>query len=817
MPSLKFDIIVDAKGGTLSMQQFGNETDAAFRKAEKSVSRISLSALPEHERAVVKVQRQYQSLGNQIEQLSRSGRISKELADQWHRDIGVRMQNDLDALGKKGSSTFNSLSASAKAFVASFVTISAGVAVQDILATTMKFQGMESALKTITGSTAAARAELGYIRAEADRLGLGVISLADDYTKLTAASKGTSLEGQKTRDIFSAVSEAGRVLSLSEAEVSGALRAISQMMSKGNVQAEELRGQLGERLPGAFQMAARAMGVTDAQLNKMLENGEVLAVDLLPKLAAELRKTFGPGVEDAADNAAASFMRFKNAIIELENAIGSSGIIDFLAATAELSGKSIQGWTFLAQAPGIYAEGLKLFTGEQLKVFQEADLMQRKMMVDFEQRRRSVAEVSRALLEGPTRTGTILADGALASEIKPDKKAEAAAKKAVDEAKKAAERRAKEIESTMDRLLPLKKEQEEYINDLAILDSQYAKGKISVSEYITAQDNLIASTTEYKEIQEAAKQADKDAKEERDRLKKVTEAYNDAALAGLSDQERAVAKVAREYDELRQSVIDMWAADKISSEEMRQHLTALDDRQYEKEVAALDKLKDKGTDTAKALDDAFSGWASNMSQDFNDMLWSADFSFQAIAESFGKMISQMVVQASIIQPMMNSLNAAGGASGLLGGLGSLFFGSAAAAPMPGLSQVEVYDSIFSNPMPNFLTPTAAGGYDIPAGINPVTQLHEEEMVLPAKYADVIRGLAQPGSGGGSGNITVNLIEAPGKGGQTQQRNDSNGGNVLDVFVEQIKGSIAGDIARGDGVIPAAMGNTYGLNRVPGAY
>lgn len=43
-------------------------------------------------------------------------------------------------------------------------------------------------------------------------------------------------------------------------------------------------------------------------------------------------------------------------------------------------------------------------------------------------------------------------------------------------------------------------------------------------------------------------------------------------------------------------------------------------------------------------------------------------------------------------------------------------------------------------------PSAAGGYDIPAGLNPLTQLHEKEMVLPAKYADVLRGLAA-GQGG----------------------------------------------------------------------
>ena len=46
--------------------------------------------------------------------------------------------------------------------------------------------------------------------------------------------------------------------------------------------------------------------------------------------------------------------------------------------------------------------------------------------------------------------------------------------------------------------------------------------------------------------------------------------------------------------------------------------------------------------------------------------------------------------------------------------------------------------------------SAEGGYDIPAGTNPVTQLHEKEMVLPKEQADVIRGLAGGGRGAGGG-------------------------------------------------------------------
>lgn len=50
--------------------------------------------------------------------------------------------------------------------------------------------------------------------------------------------------------------------------------------------------------------------------------------------------------------------------------------------------------------------------------------------------------------------------------------------------------------------------------------------------------------------------------------------------------------------------------------------------------------------------------------------------------------------------------------------------------------------------------SAEGGYDIPAGVNPVTQLHEKEMVLPKAQAEVIRGLAANGGARGGAGVTV---------------------------------------------------------------
>lgn len=211
--------------------------------------------------------------------------------------------------------------------------------VKGIAQATIQFQQFNSTLQIGLGSAQKAGEALSFVRAESQRLGLDLAVSADQFAKLAAASKGTALEGKATRDIFSAMSEAATVLGLSADQTRGALNAFQQMISKGKVQAEELRGQLGERLPGAFGLAARAMGVTTAELDKLLVAGKVTADDLLPKLAAELNKTFGPQAEESAKGLSSQINRMNTAMFDLKIAIGESGLINFLSSGIELATK----------------------------------------------------------------------------------------------------------------------------------------------------------------------------------------------------------------------------------------------------------------------------------------------------------------------------------------------------------------------------------------------------------------------------------------------------------------------------------------------
>ena len=196
---------------------------------------------------------------------------------------------------------------------------------QELIATQVQSDKMRNGLSFAVGKNEVA-GEMAFIKKSAQDLGLELVRTSDQYTKLAAAAHGTTMAGQGVRDIFTAMSQAGTVMGLSAQEQEGALRAVVQMISKGKVQAEELRGQLGEHLPGAFQIAARAIGVTTVELSKMLETGNVVASDFLPKFAAQLSKEVAPQVDEASKSMQASLNRMENSWTSLKRVVNEGGM-----------------------------------------------------------------------------------------------------------------------------------------------------------------------------------------------------------------------------------------------------------------------------------------------------------------------------------------------------------------------------------------------------------------------------------------------------------------------------------------------------------
>ena len=248
------------------------------------------------------------------------------------------------------------------------LTAAAGIGVAELarafITAATESQRFQASLTAITGSTQAAGAEMEYIRGVADKMGLKLGDVASAWISLSAAAKGSALEGQAARDIFESVSLAMGKLGKSSADTQGALLAIEQMISKGVVSAEELRGQLGERLPGAFKAAADAMGRTEQELGKMLEDGEVMAEDLLPALSQRLRELYNDGKE--IGGLAPEWNRLTNALSDMAvEADRATGTTHALSRAIQFATGLARDWEAVIRAVNNAQRGLGFSMGER--------------------------------------------------------------------------------------------------------------------------------------------------------------------------------------------------------------------------------------------------------------------------------------------------------------------------------------------------------------------------------------------------------------------------------------------------------------------
>lgn len=242
-------------------------------------------------------------------------------------DNAVNTTNrSIGRLRSTGQSTFSGLAQQAKSLgIALVAALSLGAIIsfgQDVTSITAKFEGLENSIRFASGQEGAKNIE--FLDTTIRRLNLNMDSSYKGFQTLTGSLKGTSLEGQATRDIFEGVGIAASVMNLSAEQSEGAFLALSQMASKGVVSSEELRGQLGERLPGAMGIAAKAMGVTQSKLGDMLQKGEVMATDFLPKFSRELKKTFEGGLPAAMNSMQSAMNKQENALTQFKLKTGET-------------------------------------------------------------------------------------------------------------------------------------------------------------------------------------------------------------------------------------------------------------------------------------------------------------------------------------------------------------------------------------------------------------------------------------------------------------------------------------------------------------
>jgi tape measure domain-containing protein len=289
------DIIVNYKLGDVSGL-------AQLEGKLSNLTKDEQAALAEAKRLTA----QFQKMGNE-------GKAGAEKVSQ-----GVNSARS--SMGNLGS-TINSIGTSLGIAFSGAAIVAFG---KEVINITAKFEQLQKAITFASGSIEEGQKSMAFIRRTASSLGLDLLGVAEGYKTFAASSKMAGQSTDETNRQFLAVTKAVAAMGLSTDDAKGVFLALGQIMGKGTVQAEELRGQIGERLPGAFNLAAKSMGVTTAELNKMLQQGQVISAEFLPKFATELEKTFGAEAAKNINTLTASQNKFGAALDSLMVALGTT-------------------------------------------------------------------------------------------------------------------------------------------------------------------------------------------------------------------------------------------------------------------------------------------------------------------------------------------------------------------------------------------------------------------------------------------------------------------------------------------------------------
>ena len=185
------------------------------------------------------------------------------------------------------------------------------------------------ALRLVIGDTDQYNKAQAFLAKTSKDLAIPQDVIVRQFTSLTASVKGAGLSVDDAKESFLAIASGIRGTGGSLEDMKSAMRATSQVFSKGKVSAEELRQQLGERLPGAFTLFAESMGKTPAELDKALEQGKVTLEDFLgfsQKLFDEYgenAKILAQAPESAGDRLQTEISNLKDNLGDLLRPIGA--------------------------------------------------------------------------------------------------------------------------------------------------------------------------------------------------------------------------------------------------------------------------------------------------------------------------------------------------------------------------------------------------------------------------------------------------------------------------------------------------------------
>jgi tape measure domain-containing protein len=171
-----------------------------------------------------------------------------------------------------------------------------------ILNATKGQQQFTNGLKVATQDTGTFAKELLYVDNVQRAFGLNLETTRTGFTRLYASMAPTGFDSGSIEKLFTGISAATASLQLTPDKAERVIYAFGQMASKGQIMSEELKGQLGDVLPGALAIFSKAAGMSVKEFSKAMEDGEFVGNrfrEVFAKVSDELMNRFGTGAQAA--------------------------------------------------------------------------------------------------------------------------------------------------------------------------------------------------------------------------------------------------------------------------------------------------------------------------------------------------------------------------------------------------------------------------------------------------------------------------------------------------------------------------------------
>jgi lambda family phage tail tape measure protein len=210
--------------------------------------------------------------------------------------------------------------------------------------------------------------KLQFARQVSADYSVGLQATIEGYAKVTAAASANGLTLKETETIYKGLLASGVAFGASQDDLKSIITATTQILSKGKISAEELSGQLGERIPGAVAKFAQATGRPLAQLTKDLQDGKVKISDFVKFAKGQLNdydaaaKLIGASPEKAGERLNLALTRMAETYGTFFQSVGA-GFQDLLTGIVNWANNSAKAFIRVISEIRLFVNDLKFEVG----------------------------------------------------------------------------------------------------------------------------------------------------------------------------------------------------------------------------------------------------------------------------------------------------------------------------------------------------------------------------------------------------------------------------------------------------------------------